>query len=293
MTYGRQISMSLRRNQLALIIAGSLLASLSIKLFIQPAGLLSGGVSGIALMLEYTLGIPISLSVLILNIPIFYLGLKRLQRGYMLRSLVGVLSFTLFLFGWGLLIRVDRPIVDDILLSALFGGALNGIGFGLIFKGRGSVGGTDLIALILNKTYSFSLGSCGFALNAMPLVVGILLFDIRLIGYTLVAMYLSARLVDKAQVSFITSKTIMIVSTHHEEIAQAIIQRIGRGVTLLQGQGAFSRGDRRVVLTTVSLTQLAKLKDIVADLDPAAFMTVTDTSEVLGKGFARVRDDDQ
>jgi len=286
------IKVSLRKDRVARIIAGSLIASLSIRLFIRPAGLLSGGLSGIALVLEYTLGIPLALSVFVLNIPVFYLGLRKLQRGYMLRSLIGVLSFTLFLLAWEQLIRIDEPITEDLLLTALFGGALNGIGLGMVFRGRGSVGGTDIIALVLNRTYSFSLGSSGFALNAIPLVIGVFLFDIRSIGYTLVAMYVSSKLVDKVQAGFITSKTVTIVSTRHEDISQAIIQRVHRGVTLIQGQGAFSRDDKRVILTTISLTQLPKLKDIVAELDPDAFMTVTDTSEVLGKGFSKVKEDD-
>lgn len=292
MNHVTPIKVSLRKDRVARIIAGSLIASLSIRLFIRPAGLLSGGLSGIALVLEYTLGIPLALSVFVLNIPVFYLGLRKLQRGYMLRSLIGVLSFTLFLLAWEQLIRIDEPITEDLLLTALFGGALNGIGLGMVFRGRGSVGGTDIIALVLNRTYSFSLGSSGFALNAIPLVIGVFLFDVRSIGYTLVAMYVSSKLVDKVQAGFITSKTVMIVSTRHEDISQAIIQRVHRGVTLIQGQGAFSRDDKRVILTTISLTQLPKLKDIVAELDPDAFMTVTDTSEVLGKGFSKVKEDD-
>lgn len=292
MNHVTPIKVSLRKDRVARIIAGSLIASLSIRLFIRPAGLLSGGLSGIALVLEYTLGIPLALSVFVLNIPVFYLGLRKLQRGYMLRSLIGVLSFTLFLLAWEQLIRIDQPITEDLLLTALFGGALNGIGLGMVFRGRGSVGGTDIIALVLNRTYSFSLGSSGFALNAIPLVIGVFLFDIRSIGYTLVAMYVSSKLVDKVQAGFITSKTVTIVSTRHEDISQAIIQRVHRGVTLIQGQGAFSRDDKRVILTTISLTQLPKLKDIVAELDPDAFMTVTDTSEVLGKGFSKVKEDD-
>lgn len=284
---------SLRRDRIILIIVGSLFASLSIRLFILPAGLLAGGLSGVALLLQYTLEVPVSLSVLLLNVPIFLMGFRRLQLNYMLRSFIGVVSFTAFLAGWQALIDIRQPLVDDLLLTALFGGALNGVGFGLTFRGRGSVGGTDIIALILNRTYSFSLGSAGFALNALPVILGVILFDVRLIGYTLVTMYVSAHVVDRVQVGLIRSKTIMIVSNRHEEIAQAIIERIHRGVTLLHGQGAFSHGDKKVILTTVSLTQLTKLKDIVAELDPMAFMTVSDTSEVLGKGFGRVKDDDQ
>jgi uncharacterized membrane-anchored protein YitT (DUF2179 family) len=283
---------SLSRERIALIVTGSLFASLSITLFIQPAGLLSGGLSGLALMLEYTLKVPTGLSVLLLNIPVFYLGLRRLQLGYMLRSLIGVVSFAVFLFAWGRLLDIQEPVIDDILLTALFGGAMNGIGYGLIFRGRGSVGGTDIIALILNRLYSFSLGSSGFVLNAVPLFIGLFLFDIKLIGYTLISMYVTSSLIDRVQAGLIRSKTVMIVSSRHEEISQAVIHRIRRGVTLLQGQGAFSRDDKRVILTTVSLTQLTKLKDIVAELDPTAFMTVSDASEVLGKGFGKVRDDD-
>ena len=154
------------------------------------------------------------------------------------------------------------------------------------------MGGTDIIALVLNRTYSFSLGSSAFAFNALPVVLGLLLFDFKLIGYTLVTMYVSAYVVDRVQVGLVSSKIVTIVSAKHEEIAQAIIERIHRGVTLLHGEGAFSRSDRQIILTTISLTQLTKLKDIVAELDPAAFMTVSDASEVLGKGFSRVRDDD-
>lgn len=283
---------SLSKERVALIVVGSLFASLSIRLFIQPAGLLSGGLSGLALMLEYTVKVPTGLAILLLNIPVFYVGLRRLQLGYMLRSLIGVITFAVFLFGWGRLLDIREPITDDILLTALFGGAMNGIGYGLVFRGRGSVGGTDIIASILNRLYSFSLGSSGFFLNSVPLIIGLLLFDIKLIGYTLVSMYVTSNLVDRVQAGLIRSKTVMIVSSRHEEISQAIIQRVRRGVTLLQGQGAFSRDDKRVILTTVSLTQLTKLKDIVAELDPAAFMTVSDASEVLGKGFGKVRDDD-
>lgn len=283
----------LRADRIALIIIGSLFASLSIRLFIIPSGLLAGGLSGLGLLLHYTLGVPVGLSVFVMNIPIFFLGFRRLQRNHMLRSLIGVVSFTVFLTGWQALLDIREPLVDDLLLTALFGGAINGVGFGLTFRGRGSIGGTDIIALVLNRIYSFSLGSVGFAFNALPVVLGLFLFDSKLLGYTLVAMYVSAYIVDRIQVGLIRSKTVTIVSAKHEEIAKAIIERIHRGVTLLHGQGAFSHSDRKIILTAVSLTQLTRLKDIVAQLDPTAFMTVSDASEVLGKGFGRVRDDDQ
>ena len=154
------------------------------------------------------------------------------------------------------------------------------------------MGGTDIIALVLNRAYSFSLGSGAFVFNALPVVIALLLFDLKLIGYTLVTMFVSAYVVDRVQAGLIRSKIVTIVSARHEEISQAIIERIGRGVTLLHGEGAFSRSHKQIILTTVSLTQLTKLKDIVAELDHTAFMTVSDASEVLGKGFGLVRDDD-
>ena len=283
----------LRADRAALIVIGSLFASLSMQLFIAPAGILSGGLSGFALLLHYTLGAPIGLSVLLLNIPVFYLGIKKLQRGYIYRSLIGTACFVAFLSGWDALLDIKEPLVDDLLLSALFGGVVNGIGLGLTFRGRGSVGGTDIIALVLNRAYSFSLGSGAFAFNALPVAVSLILFDLKPIGYTLVTMFVSAYVVDRVQAGLIRSKVVTIISAKHDEISQAIIERIGRGVTLLHGEGAFSHSSKQIILTTVSLTQLTKLKDIVAELDPTAFMVVSDASEVLGKGFARVRDDDR
>ena len=221
-----------------------------------------------------------------MNIPIFYLGFVS-SIGYMLRSLVGILSFA-FSVLLGTAQQPDKPVVDDLLLSALFGGALNGIGYGLIFRGRGSAGGTDIIALVLNRTYSFSLGSSGFVLNAIPLFIGILLFDIKLIGYTLIAMYLSSRLIDKVQLGFITSKTITIVSSRHEELAQAIMQRIGKASLYCRAREHSAAATPRYCHHCV-FDSSRQAKDIVAELDPGAFMTVTDTSEVLGKGFAEVQ----
>ena len=281
-------SRGLRADRIAMIVIGSLFASLSMHLFIAPAGILSGGLSGLALLLHYTLKAPIGLSVLVLNIPVFYLGIKKLQRGYIYRSLIGAGCFVAFLSGWDALLDIKEPLVDDLLLSALFGGVVNGIGLGLTFRGRGSVGGTDIIAgqpriLVQQEAVHSSHASRDS---------GLVLFDLKLIGYTLVTMFVSAYVVDRVQAGLIRSKVVTIISAKHEEISQAIIARIGRGVTLLHGEGAFSHSSKQIILTTVSLTQLTKLKDIVAELDHTAFMTVSDASEVLGKGFGLVRDDD-
>ncbi len=264
------------------ILIGSIISAVSINMFLLPNGLLTGGIAGIGVMLYYLLKIPVGLTVLLFNIPIFLLGLRYLHRGYIFRTFLGVGFFSIFL---SLTQNLPKVVLDDLLIPALFAGALNGIGFGLIFRGRGSSGGTDVIALILNKFYSLGIGTVSFAVNTIIMLVSAFLFDIKFIGYTLISMFVSGYVVDQIQIGLNRAKSVMIISDKANEMASQILKEIRRGVTFLQGEGAFTQSSKRVILTMVTLTQLAKLKDVVASVDKDAFMVVSDASEVLGRGF--------
>ena len=281
-----------KAKRLALIAVGSLLSSLSVAFFLAPSGLLSGGISGVGLILFYTFGVPVSAVVALLNIPIMIVGFKHLHYLYMIRSLVGVAAFALLLALWQSLVPEPAPLVDDVFLNALFGGILSGTGFGLMFRGRGSAGGTDVLSLILNRRLSVGLGTLTFAFNAVPLLAGVFLIDVRLLGYTLMSLYVAALVIDRIQVGLFRSKTVMIVSGKYELMTEQIISRVRRGVTLLHGEGGFTHGPKTVILTTVSLPQLTKLKEVVGEVDPEAFMTVSDASEVLGRGFGAVMEEE-
>lgn len=267
------------------LLLGSLIAAFSIRNFLASAGLLAGGISGLALVLNYLAGLPLELTIIGLNIPIFLIGLRYLHWGYLFRSLIGVGSFSFFLY----LFRFFPPLrLDDILLSAIFGGFLSGVGYGLLFRARGSVGGTDIIALVLHRLYAVGVGEINLAFNVLIMLLSTVLFDLRVVGYTLISMFITGYVVDQIQLGLNRAKTVIIISNQAEPLAEAILYRLHRGVTFLHGEGAFSHTPKRVILCTVSLTQLAKLKDLVMALDPDAFLMVSDTVEVLGKGFQRM-----
>ncbi|NPV27461.1 MAG: YitT family protein [Firmicutes bacterium] len=263
------------------ILLGSFIISLAINGLFIPHHLLSGGVMGVALILNYLFGISTSLSILLLNLPIFLLGLKYVNRHFILLSLVGMLSLSVFLS----LTSIWVFPVQDVLLAAIFGGALSGLGSGLVFNNRGSLGGTDIIAVVVNKYYSYSVGGVLLATNVLVILASAYLVDLQLALYTIISMYTSAGMVDLVQEGLNRRKTVFIISDQSTAIANAILTQLNRGVTYLQGEGAYSHSQKQILYCVVTTLQLARLKEIVREIDPQAFMSVTDTREVLGKGF--------
>lgn len=268
-------------NQILGILLGSLLISLAINGLFIPHHLLSGGVMGVALIFHYLFNLETGLSILLLNIPIFLFGLKYVNRHFVILSLVGMLSLSFFL---PLTTSFVVP-VQDVILAAIFGGALSGLGSGLIFNNRGSAGGTDIIAVVVHKYYSYSVGGVLLTANVLVILASAYLVDLQLALYTIISMYASAGVVDLVQEGLNRRKTVFIISDKAPTIADAVLTQLNRGVTFLQGEGAYSHTAKQIVYCVVTTMQLARLKEIVRNIDPQAFMSVTDTREVLGKGF--------
>ncbi|MDD2431815.1 MAG: YitT family protein [Firmicutes bacterium] len=277
------MAVRLYRYKLLQIVVGCVFAAIGINMFVVPNHLLAGGVSGISIILHYLFGLPIPVMMLLINIPIFIIGFYQLHYGYLMRSLLGLGSLTFFLALTKSFIPVI--VIDDLLLAAIFAGLLQGIGYGLIFRGRGSSGGTDIISMILRRKYSVNIGSMNFLINSVIMAVSLAFFDVRYVGYTLISMYISGVVLDKVQLGFDRAQNVFIISDRSKEVADAIMHQIGRGVTVLKGRGAYSHIDKEVLMTSISITQLAKLKDIIYLEDPSAFVMVWEASEVLGKGF--------
>jgi uncharacterized membrane-anchored protein YitT (DUF2179 family) len=160
------------------------------------------------------------------------------------------------------------------------------VGSGLVFRVNGSLGGSDIIVVLVKKYFAFNVGHVMLGINAVLMTVAAFLFGFKPAMFTLVAMYVGAMTVDKVIAGFNTKKTVLIVTERSEEIAAAIMHEVGRGVTFLKGQGAFSREEKKVVFVVVTLTQMAKIKPIVDGIDPHALMIVQDAVEVLGHGFS-------
>ncbi len=267
-----------------MIIAGAALGGISFNIFLMPHKLLSGGVSGIALILNYIFGINPGVLVFVFNIPIFLAGYKFVDKEFIALSLVGMTAFSVFIDIFSFM--KDFVYIDDVLLSCVYGGVLNGIGMGIVFRNRASQGGVDIVAVIFKKYFSINLGTTSLLVNIAVVTLGSYFYGIKLAMYTLVSMYVSSTVLDKVMKGFGSSKSVMIITNKEQQVADTIISTLGRGVTYLEGEGAYTQNKKRVIYCIVTLNQLAKLKQIVHEVDNDAFMAVSDTAEVLGQGFA-------
>ena len=266
------------------IAAGCLIASCSINLFLVPAHLLSGGATGIAIIVYYLAQLPIGVQTLLYNVPLLIAAWKTLGKGYTIDVIIGTVIFSFCL-------DLMRPLnayapVQDLMLSAIFGGIFNGIGYGIVFRMNGSTGGFDIIGAIAKKYWSLNMGSVIFAFNCGIMAVAAFLFGVAPAMFTLICMYMNGTVTDKVIAGFNRRKAVLIISDQAQHIAEGIITEVGRGVTFLHGQGAFTRRERNIVFVIVNLTQIAKIKMIANLFDPNAFMIIISANEVMGRGFS-------
>lgn len=269
------------------IAAGAFLMALSLNVLLIPYGLLSGGITGLSLLFFYLFKVPVSISLLFLNIPVFWWGAREINRKFLLYSLVGTLSLT------GILHLTNGHIPSpqiDLILVAIFGGALSGAGLGLVFRGHGTTGGTDIIAVILRKKKNLGIGEVGFYSNLLVIAISLAFFPLNIGLYTIISMFVAGKLTDVVITGLNTNKSVIIISGHSFQIGHRIIHELHRGVTYLSGTGAFTREEKTVVNCVANRFELARLKSIVEETDPHAFMYISDASEVLGKGFPREND---
>lgn len=265
------------------ITLGCLIASCSINLFLVPSHLLTGGATGIAIIVYYLAQLPIGLQTFAYNLPLLAAAWKTLGRGYTVDVVIGTAIFS-FCLDCTRFLNAYAP-VNDIMLAAIFGGVFNGIGYGLVFRMNGSTGGFDIIGAIVKKYYSLNMGGVIFGFNCVIMLVAGFLFGVAPAMFTLICMYMNAMVTDKVIAGFNSRKAVLIVSNRSEHIAEAIME-VGRGVTFLHGQGAFTRRERNVVFVVVTLTQVAKIKMIANAIDSDAFMIIMSANEVMGRGFS-------
>ncbi len=264
------------------IILGALMWSVSINGILVHHRLLSGGVSGLALVIYYLVPrLSIGLMVFLINIPIFLMGWTMISGKFFAFSLLGMVSFSFFLeVTTKLQVFVENP-----LLACLFAGVISGVGSGLIFRAGGSGGGTGIIAMVLNRRFSVRVGFVSFFLNSVPLVLGAFLLDLNAALYSIIYVYTSGSVMDRIITSFSERRSVWIISSQSSEICGQILTKLRRGATLLSGKGAYTQSPIEVIYSVISPFELAKLKDLVITIDPQAFLIVNETQEVIGKGF--------
>lgn len=277
--------MSSNIQKLMAVFIGELLCAIAITFFFIPHRLLSGGVGGIAIMIQYLTNYSSGIFILLINIPIFILGFRKLPKKFMIFTFIStnLLSFFLMILKQ---MNLDFK-VEDIMLSAVFGGVINGIGMGILFRYATSQGGLDILAMIARKEWNMNIGSALMGMNFVIVAIASTLFGVERGMYTLIAMYVAYQCVDKVISGFDDKKQIMIVSQKSMEIAQVIMVDPHRGVTLLQGRGAYTGEAKEVIYCVASNRQVVRIKQIVEELDPKAFMSISDMVEVSGKGFIK------
>lgn len=266
------------------IMLGSFLGSIGVNMFLIHANLLSGGVTGLALILQYLFKIQAGYIILILNVPLFLLSLKKLNKRFSLYSLVGILTFSISLI-------LTEPIsnilnINDKLLYCIYGGVVNGIGFGLVFAHRGSTGGFDIISMLIRKKYTnYNIGKISFSINLVIVTISAFIFGLPSALYTLIAMFTTSLVVDNVVKGLNQSKAVLIITEKEEMVEELIMKKLHRGVTCLYGEGAFTKEQKKILYCIIPLSQLPELKEIIINIDNNAFLSILDASEVQGKGF--------
>lgn len=269
-----------------LIAVGAAVSATGINAFLMPHKFLSGGVSGLSQFLSFFTPVSVAFYVLILNIPIFVIGWMYVGRSFVVGSIAGVAAFSAALFlsspmavaGWA----------PEPLLSAMIGGALSGCGTGIVFRANSSMGGTDILSAVVKRRWSFSIGTMNFIFNVFIVSALGFKYGLHPALYTIVAQLCSSLVQDRVIVGLDTSRAVFIITSEPQKIADMILKKLNRGVTFLEGQGAYLGSRQRVIYCVVSLSQLARVKHYVKTSDPHAFLTVAEVSEVLGRGFRAV-----
>ncbi|MBR2733636.1 MAG: YitT family protein [Selenomonadaceae bacterium] len=267
------------------ILAGCLVAAASINIFVVPSSLLTGGVTGIAIIFYFLSGLPIGVQTLLYNVPLLIASYKLLGKKYTVDVVIGTLMFSFALDATKFLAAYTPT--EDLMLAAIYGGIFNGVGYGIVFRMNGSTGGFDILGAIFKKYYSMEIGSVIFGFNCVIVAIAGGLFSVSSAMFTLICMYITSQMTNKVIDGLNQRKAVLIVSDKAKDIADGIITDIGRGVTFLQGEGAYTGAPKKIVMVVVSMTQIAKLKIVVSTVDRNAFMLILAASEVMGRGFTR------
>ncbi|OEH93430.1 YitT family protein [Bacillus solimangrovi] len=271
---------------IAFILLGSAIFSFGIVHFNMENNLAEGGFTGITLLFYFLFDINPAISNLVLNIPLFIIGWKLLGRRQFYYTVIGTLSVSLFLWIFQRYSPVSIPLHDDMTLAALFAGVFIGVGLGIIFRFGGTTGGVDIIARLAHKYVGWSMGKTMFMFDACVITLSLVTYlHYREAMYTLVVVFVGARVIDFMQEGAYAARGATIISEQNEAIAKVIHEKMERGVTVLKGQGSFTGKDRNVLYCVVGKNEIVRLKNIINSVDPHAFVAVSEVHDVFGEGF--------
>ena len=265
------------------IFIGALIASVGLELFLIPNEVIDGGVVGLSIMAQTLSGFSIGMFLILFNLPFLYLGYKQIGRSFAIATMVAIC----FLAGWSEVMEEIPAVTTDPFLAAIFGGIIDGVGVGLIIRAGGSLDGTEIVAIIMDKKSVFSVGEVVMFINLFILSSAGLLYGWDKAMYSLVAYFVISKMIDVVIKGLDESYAVMIVTNSHADITSALNDRLGRGVTLLHGAGGYTGESKAVLYCVVTRLEVDKLKEIVLEKDENAFVTINAVHDIIGGRFKK------
>ena len=266
-----------------MIVLGSIIYTVGLDVFLVPNNIIDGGVVGISLMASSITGLSFSFFVVVVNLPFLYLGYKLIGKRFTIATLFGVVCISII----SLFMHNVAPLTIDPFLASIFGGIILGIGVGLIIRNGGSLDGTEIVAIIMDKKSTFSVGEIVMAFNLFILGAAGFVYSWNSAMYSLIAYFIAYKMIDITITGLEESKGVMIITDEPDAIREVLMYRLGRGVTVLFGEGGYSKQPKKVLYSVVTRLEITKLKDIVYEKDENAFITITDVHDVFGGQFGK------
>lgn len=269
------------------ITLGALLSAVALNMFLIPNKIAAGGITGLAIVLHYLFNLPVGMTGLALNIPLFIVGMKVLGRRYGINTLYGAAVLSIAIDALAPFVPV---LTHDTFLASLYGGVLDGIGIGLVFKFNGTTAGSDLGAAVINKLTGISVGQALMGIDFFViLLAGVAFGNIELALYALITLFIATQVLDLIQEGRSSARAFVIMTEFSNEVGAAVMDELGRGVTYLSGRGGFTGQQREIVFCVVSVNEVSRLIDLVRRFDEGAFVIVTDAHDVMGEGFGSIK----
>ncbi|MEW5724164.1 MAG: YitT family protein [Thermodesulfobacteriota bacterium] len=282
----KEISLAQVGQNLFLIMAGSLIFVVGLNSILIPQAFLNGGLVGVSLIIVYlTPSLSVGWVYAVLNVPLLLLGWFSVSRRFIIYTIFGALFFSLA----AETVKVAPLPIHNPILAAILAGLICGFGSGLILRSQGSAGGIDILAVYLYRKVSFRFGLTYLIVNSIVLIAGAVFFNLEMALYTLIYVFTSSRVTDAVITGFNVRKSVLVISDRSQEIADHIMTDLERGVTFLEGAGAYTGRQKRIIFSIVTLTELAEVKEMIFSLDPQAFVVVHDTLDVLGAKHGHLR----
>ena len=265
----------------AQIVVGCVIGGAAYPLFLVPGKIAPGGLTGLATILNHLFNLPVGMTSLVMNIPLFIIGYRAMGRVFVFRSLVATVLFSVAIDA----IALPAATVDP-MLGTIFGGLLLGIGLGLIIRGGATTGGTDMIARMVHQRFQFiTVGMFLLLIDCCVVLAAAFFIGITEALYALICIFVSSKMIDTVMLGLSSNKACFIITDSWEQVTQRIFAELDRGVTHLSARGAYSGMERPVILCVTSPQEVARLKNLVNEVDEQAFMFITDAHEALGEGF--------